>query len=322
MSSICGRSDHPLRIFVFDSPRTQCQVFYKLFSQHPQLGWGKSYHSFVAAALYGPDRLQKRLRHGETAEEAQIEWGTQHGDWNKSTYESSVKELQKKIDETEDEGKIFFGKEHLVCLFKQDIMIDTTRSEEKDSDEVRSNPTYIPDAILDTLTPVFVFRHPMLMVPSLYRAQSAVAGLQPDDEDFEVEGTLRWCQMLYDYFVYRGVPPALVEAQDLVYNFQPTMNKLCSGLGIDPEGVKDTWDPVPKEHWPDDKITVTLTGALLSSSGLERRSKEPAEVTIDLDTETEKWSEAFGDAVAAGLRKRVEAEMPIYEYLRRRRLRA
>lgn len=43
---------------------------------------------------------------------------------------------------------------------------------------------------------------------------------------------------------------------------------------------------------------------------------KPAEMTINLDDWTAKWTKLYGDEIAAGLRKRVEVEMPIYEYLK------
>jgi hypothetical protein len=80
--------------------------------------------------------------------------------------------------------------------------------------------------------------------------------------------------MLYDYFVSIGKRPVLVEAQDFVYNTKPVMDKVCRELGIDENGWTDTWDPVPNEYWPDHKIGTVMTGAMMASSGLERRAKE------------------------------------------------
>ena len=56
-----------------------------------------------------------------------------------------------------------------------------------------------------------------------------------------VVGTLRWCRFLFDYFKSKGTTPALVEAVDFIHNTKPTMNKLCHTIGIDPEGIKDSW---------------------------------------------------------------------------------
>lgn len=172
--------------------------------------------------------------------------------------------------------KIFFGKEHCVSIFDQDLILNYIRREEGSVlPPVTSNPTYIPDTILETLTPIMLFRHPILMVHSRYCATSPpeIAGLQPLDEDFEAFGTQQWCRVLYDYFVSIDKKPAVVEAQDFVWKTQPTMEKLCQVVGIDPAGVKETWDPVPKGYWPDHKIAKAMTGVMLSSSGLERRGK-------------------------------------------------
>ena len=39
-----------------------------------------------------------------------------------------------------------------------------------------------------------------------------------------------------------------------------------------------------------------------------------------MDGQTEKWKKAYGDEIATALRDRAEAEMPIYEYLKARKL--
>ena len=157
----------------------------------------------------------------------------------------------------------------------QDIMIDAVRREDKLSAiQSKSNPTHIPTNLLDTFTPVFIFRHPILMVNSMYKGMLPVTGMLPTDEDFELMGTLRWTQLLYDYFVSQGKEPTIVEAQDFVYNTKATTDKLCNILGIDPEGVKETWDPLPREHWPDHSTAVAFMGDMMASRGIERRAEE------------------------------------------------
>lgn len=49
---------------------------------------------------------------------------------------------------------------------------------------------------------------------------------------------------------------------------------------------------------------------------------QPAEKSLDIEVEFEKWRKAWGERVAQGIRKRVEAEMPTYEYLRSVKLNA
>lgn len=42
---------------------------------------------------------------------------------------------------------------------------------------------------------------------------------------------------------------------------------------------------------------------------------------MDIDEQMAKWEGVYGAEIADGLRKRVEEEMPVYEYLRARRIR-
>jgi hypothetical protein len=133
---------------------------------------------------------------------------------------------------------------------------------------------------METLTLIMLFQHPALSVPSLYRSTNSVSGWEPDDEDFEINCTLRWTQYLYDYFVAKGRKPAVVEAQDFVYHTKPTMNALCRHVGIDEDGWSETWDPLPKEHWPDHKNAVATTADLMASSGLQRRAQGVSEADL------------------------------------------
>ena len=112
------------------------------------------------------------------------------------------------------------------------------------------------------------------MVGSQYRVQQPIMGQLPTDEDFIAFSSLRWCRILFDYFVSQGQKPALVDAEDVIWKTKATTDKLCAQLGIDPEGIKDTWDPVPKEYWPDHKIAIAFTGDMMGSKGIERRGKE------------------------------------------------
>lgn len=268
--------------------------------------------------MYGPERLSLRTRHCEAAERGQIEWGTKYpGMGNEDTIEGSKQDLRERIEKSEDMGRIFFGKEHTMMLLDQDLILNTLRrGENSPCPKISSNPTHIPDDILETLTPVLLFRHPLLSIPSIYPKLNPVSGIEPDDEDFEISITLRWTQYIYDYFVSIGRRPIVVEAQDFVWNTKPTMDKLCRELGIDESGWLDKWDPLPKEHWPNHKNAIAMTSDLMESSGLQRRVGEPPELTLDLETEMGKWRERFGDKVAEGFRTRAEEELPIYEYLR------
>ena len=99
---------HPLRLFVFDSPRTNCHVFYKMFCKHPQLAWSRGFHTYAAAALYGPERVQQRLHHSEAAEKTQIEWGTEYPSQNSITYTDGTKQLVEALEGVEKDVSFKF----------------------------------------------------------------------------------------------------------------------------------------------------------------------------------------------------------------------
>ena len=271
---------HPLRLMLFDTPRTTCQVFYKLWQSHPQLGWGRFYHGFNGYQLYGPNRISLKLRHRDTVTEALEEHWAKPYQTDKAANEAypPVLELaqQKYIDAiegTEKDGKIFFGKEHILCLLKQDVMLSTLRRDDRVTvfPSLAENPTYIPDNALKTLTPIFIIRHPQLMVDSLWRAQQELTKMLPEDEDFEFQITLKWTRILYDYFKDQlSIEPVIIESEDFIYKTKAVTDKLCALYGLDPEGVRETWDAVPEEYWPESKVARTYVGHMLVSKGIER----------------------------------------------------
>jgi hypothetical protein len=96
---------HPLRIFILDSPRTNCQAFHKMFYKHPQIDHMKAFHLFAGAGGYGPGRLTLRTRHSEHAEKMLAKWGTDYPQQNSDTYEKSARRLRDVLKEVED--KVF-----------------------------------------------------------------------------------------------------------------------------------------------------------------------------------------------------------------------
>ena len=129
----------------------------------------------------------------------------------------------------------------------QDLLLNTLRREPDQAlPKITENPTYIPDDIMKSLTPVLVFRHPALIVPSQHKAANEVSGLESEGEDYSIWCSIQWTRYLYEYFVAKGQSPAVIEAQDFVHNTKPTMDALCRHLGIEEDGWAKTWDPLPR----------------------------------------------------------------------------
>lgn len=173
-------------------------LFQRLLSRHPELG--HIFHPFSAAAMYGPQRLLRFLKRCDAADEVQRDWGSNFPDMNGATFESSERSLRDRIEEIEKEGKVVCVKDHLACVVKKDVIISRG---EAGTDE---NPTTLPNDLLQTVThPIFLIRHPSLMVRSFWKTQRTVYKMQPDDDLFMAMSTLRWTALLYDWFVHRGI---------------------------------------------------------------------------------------------------------------------
>ncbi|KAK4896237.1 hypothetical protein LTR27_005759 [Elasticomyces elasticus] len=310
---------HPLRIILLDSPRTCSHLFWKLFQSHPQLEHGEG-HSWVNPFTYGPERIQRRLRHNPEAEKASAEWLKAMPDRAKETYQTTLVAYEKTIQDIESKGKIPFIKEHLLSVMQQDIILSTLRDNDFSWPSDR-NPSCIPEALLLSFTPVFLIRPPALMIGSNYRVASKLMKLQIEDEDFIMQISLRWTRLMMDYYRAQGRKPILVDAEDVLDHAEVLMPKLCGLLGIDAAGIVYSWDAIPKEQWPQDDagIVETFIGTFMSSSGImKRESRDP----VNIEVETQKWAKLYDDDIASRLKGRVEAEMADYEYLRQFRLTA
>ncbi|RMZ13215.1 hypothetical protein D0860_02661 [Hortaea werneckii] len=337
---------NPRRIFIFDNPRTCSHLFSKLFANHPELEL--LYHPFLPAALYGPERYQQKTKHCAAADEVQRKWGTseEFREWNVVTYESANRKLVKEIEAAERQrlrlkpswDKSIFCSEHLNALMKHDWMLSHLRSPARNpstpnppgtasstNETTLTNPTYIPETLLATLTPILLIRHPALSIPSSWRTESKIKNLSIEDEDFYLLTTYRWSRDLLTYLHHQSTAsstpstswrkPIIIDAYDVVHRTGAVTGKLCGELGLDPAGVQECWRKLPREEWPGHSVVVAYTRDLLGSGGVERGVGKPLEENFDIEVETEKWKGEFGEEVGRKLRERVEAEMADYEYL-------
>ena len=197
------------------------------------------------------------------------------------------------------QGKIAFVKDHVLCTLKQEILIDNiSDSCKKPASPPRGqlrNPTWIPDDLYASISPLILIRHPARMIPSFYRTQVDVFKLQTTDEDFAIYATLRWVRIIFDSYreLYsenddladpysdcntnrtkgKKIWPLVVDAEDVVYSTQAIVLKLCDIWNIDSSGVQYSWRAVPREERPEDKIFCGFFDTLLSSTGVIRGNK-------------------------------------------------
>ena len=155
----------------------------------------------------------------------------------------------------EPQGKIAMVKEHICLALKLPVMLELLRTGTVFSPP--PNPTAMPDDMFHNMTnPVVLIRHPALVVSSFWRAQHANFGLDVTDEGFEMLTMQRTSRFLVDHIQRlrkeasaedREGGPIIIDAEDAVHRTESLCNKLCEILCIDLNGVRFTWDALPKE---------------------------------------------------------------------------
>lgn len=113
------------RIWVFDNMRARSHVFFRLFSQHPQLH--QIYHPYLPASI-GACQYHDKPRHSAARTEELARW-REAGIWLRDNYSDCEERLRREIDETEVHGTIVFGNEHLTFCLQHDIMTGLLRRE-------------------------------------------------------------------------------------------------------------------------------------------------------------------------------------------------
>jgi len=68
--------------------------------------------------------------------------------------------------------------------------------------------------------------------------------------------------------------PIVVDAEDIIYNTEPTMQKLCSLIGIDSAGVQYSWDPMPEEKLSEQLLDGWFFRDLFKSTGVQMRTNK------------------------------------------------
>ena len=153
-------------------------------------------------------------------------------------------------------------------------MLSHYRGHEYTVDDIGDNPTYVPDWLFETCTPVIVIRHPALSVVSLYNIVENTQKQRPGDEDFHFMTSLWYCRILYDLFVSQGRKPIVVDGEDVLWRTAEMSRNVCEALGIDPNGVSETWTPTPEDKRPGHPIVASFTETIHNSTGVERPAKK------------------------------------------------
>ncbi|KAK5164457.1 uncharacterized protein LTR77_009663 [Saxophila tyrrhenica] len=124
----------------------------------------------MGPSVYGPQKNTWRgRRHCQEAEDAysSLTEAANNGArmFPPETYENQAKEIEQTVAAIQERGKMAWAKDHTFCVVPPEV-IDTWLSGEPWPTKQSENPTPFSREFLDGVTPVILFRHPALTIPS------------------------------------------------------------------------------------------------------------------------------------------------------------
>ena len=157
-----------------------------------------------------------------------------------------------------------------MYLIKPEIVLSSLRSNSPELNEILANytnPTLIDDVLLKSFTPIFLIRHPALVMGSYWEVNSQSIGSDVDDEQFAWITSIRWVRILFEFYRRRtGEQPLVIDAEDVVYHTLEVTGEICSRFGLDSAGIALHWEPEPLSDRPGEFFKKRLRG----SKGVER----------------------------------------------------
>jgi hypothetical protein len=134
-----------------------------------------------------------------------------------------------------------------------------------------SNPTYLPDSLLEVAQVVILIRHPAKIVSSGAPVARDAIGLQPADRDIFNMFTLRWARLMFDYLRSTGRNPIVVSGEDVVKNSEALLDALSEALGVARGGLRVSWPLASPEERPTGPMGPWLK-RVSDSTGVERKT--------------------------------------------------
>jgi hypothetical protein len=298
-------------IFIFDSTRLRSHLFFRWVSTSPNVQ--PIYHPYLMAAMFGPQRLGKQMHHSEARrKELEEDLVPLYGD---DTYDSCTRQFVRAVDDARTRGRVPVSNEHWFNVLENDIVHDLLRDKIETPKQLGKNPTYLPDSIFNSVTPIILIRHPIHSIDSIYRTAIRVTQQRPGDEDFELITMNKPLRILFDYFTQqRNQQPIVVDGDDILWRTDEVASKLAGVLGLGQ--LNEAWEPTPAEQIEQmNPIVYKITEDVQLSTGIQRPDGQQADEP-DIDGAVENWSAKYGKGVAEQLKKLVEDNMPHYLYLR------
>ncbi|GAB7325638.1 hypothetical protein MBLNU13_g09618t1 [Cladosporium sp. NU13] len=309
-------------ILVLDTPRTFSHLFGKFFDAHPDLDY--YYRPYFQVALNTSQELADGIKTNFPTECANgnesLATASQMTKDLKGTPAQATEDLLRRWSAAEQEGKRFFVQDHMWCVMAQEVMLSMFKDDRNaDLKPWSSNPTHLPDALLEAAQVVILIRHPAKIVSSGAPVARSAIGLQPSDRDIFNMFTLRWARLMFDYLQSTGKKPIVVSGEDVVKSPESLLDDLSEALGIHRSGLRVSWPLVSPQERPTGPMGPWLK-RVSDSTGVEREAEQDESPNLNVDAEVQKWVEEFGQRDANVLKAMVDADMPHYLYLEQQKI--
>ncbi|CAN9432057.1 unnamed protein product [Alternaria sp. RS040] len=312
--------DAPQRrgVYLLTHPRSASNLFQTMMAKQP--GYQNSGYKLFEAGFAALGELEK----GKLCEWSEEERGKLY-----DSFRAAFEKLEDELDDCAKNGKQAFMKEHAILLLGPDKIFQSIYPDDKapslivhqrnapqNGDTVPTNPTSVPDNLLLSLQPIFQIRHPMLMFPSMVRAQRAwKAETRPCSPYCRAVLTLKHSRALYDWYVKygakAGITPRVIDADDIMNN-PAAVRQLCEQTGLSADDVQYEWE----ERKVEDPLMARFLSTINASKGIKPGLGAKGKT---LEAEKKKWVEEWGEEDAEDMARFVSEALPDYEYLHSRR---
>ncbi|KAK7049685.1 hypothetical protein VNI00_005716 [Paramarasmius palmivorus] len=184
------------------------------------------------------------------------------------------------------------------------------------------NPTFLPDRLIKSLTPVFLIRHPGRVFPSFLRA-STLIGATVAGGNASLYLSFKWQRIMFDFYKAwyscpRGAEsarpgrenlPIVIDGDKLIDDPQGQIRKMCQLLGLDPAPVQFSWEKKEKFESPAHEVFLSTIGK--STGVIKNKDSKP----LNLEEEAAQWAKEWDKKTAQELKIRTEEAMEDYNYL-------
>ncbi|KJZ69187.1 hypothetical protein HIM_11420 [Hirsutella minnesotensis 3608] len=191
---------------------------------------------------------------------------------------------------------------------------------------MRTSPSFFPDAVLASFIPIFLIRHPALVIESWYKAESCVEPASIFVQTWAIPKGFELSRKLHDWYLARcpdrwernvgpgPFHPIVVEADDILE--QSVIPKLCEMCNMDPRQVPSEWNT--KARTNDRHLWAKMRGLWTST----RIDKSRTSKGLNMEDKYQQWKNEFGLAIADRFLEYVRNDMEDYLYLKARKVEA